>query len=462
VRKKLTFLSLSLLIISAIDSNRNLPAAAVFGSPLIFYFLFGALVFLFPTALVSAEMASAHPDKEGIFHWVREAFGEKWGMLAIWLQWVNTVVWFPTILSFIAGSTAFLFDPTLIQSKPYMIGMISGIFWLLTLLNLRGVHVSARVNSWFVSIGTLFPMLFLIVLGGIWIGKGEERFLSFAPEAIFPQLASLDTWVALVAVICSYLGMELTSVHVLDVDRPQDTYPKALGLSSIVILGTMLFGALTIGIVLPPDKINLAGGIMQVFASFFGAFGLPALVPIMTLLIVVGSIGSMINWMISPSKGLLLAARHRFLPPYFTQLNRAGVASRVLVAQALIVTALCLLLLYVPSINAFYWLLTALSTGMYMLMYLLMFSAAWRLKKDHHPTQLQAKRRFFIPGGQKGLRIVSAVGIGGALLTYFLGYVPPGAIDVGSPAQYTALIFGGNVLFITPVLGALWYKKRCS
>ncbi|MBI3508186.1 MAG: amino acid permease, partial [Chlamydiia bacterium] len=85
--KKISFFALTLLIISAVDSNRNLPAAAIFGSPLIFFFLFSAIFFLFPSSLVAAELSAAFPHKGGVYHWVRMAFGEKAGMCAIWMQW---------------------------------------------------------------------------------------------------------------------------------------------------------------------------------------------------------------------------------------------------------------------------------------------------------------------------------------------------------------------------------------
>src|ERR1700723_1915810 len=100
---KLNSFALTLLITGAIDSIRNLPAAALFGSTLIFFFIFSAIVFLIPTALVSAELA-ASMEEGGIYQWSRSAFGNRVGFLAVWLQWINNVVWFPTILSFIAGT----------------------------------------------------------------------------------------------------------------------------------------------------------------------------------------------------------------------------------------------------------------------------------------------------------------------------------------------------------------------
>jgi len=94
---KMNTFALTLLITGAIDSIRNLPASALFGSTLIFFFIFSAVVFLIPTALVSAELASNTDNNEsGIYQWVRTAFGEHVGFLAIWLQWINNIIWFPT------------------------------------------------------------------------------------------------------------------------------------------------------------------------------------------------------------------------------------------------------------------------------------------------------------------------------------------------------------------------------
>ena len=57
-------------------------------------------------------------------------------MVAIWLQWINTMVWYPTILSFIAGTAAYLIDPDLAQNKGYLVVCILIVFWGITLINL--------------------------------------------------------------------------------------------------------------------------------------------------------------------------------------------------------------------------------------------------------------------------------------------------------------------------------------
>src|SRR5437588_523243 len=159
--KKISLMSLSILIIAAIDNMRNLPSAALFGSSLIFFFAFSAIVFLIPTALVSAELSATFPEKGGVYQWVFRAFGKRWAMAAIWLQWINTMVWYPSMLSFIAGTLAYLINPELVNNKTYLVVSILTIYWVLTLVNLKGLHVSAMINNICATIGTIIPMILL-------------------------------------------------------------------------------------------------------------------------------------------------------------------------------------------------------------------------------------------------------------------------------------------------------------
>lgn len=453
--KKISLFSLVLLIVAAIDSIRNLPASALFGSSLIFFFFFSAIVFLIPTSLIAAELSTCFPGRSGVYHWVREVFGEKLAMLAIWLQWINTMVWYPTILSFIAGTAAYLFYPELAQNKTYLVSVILIIFWGLTFVNLKGIHISAKINNVCALGGMLFPMCLLIVLGIVWLIKGNSVQIDFKASSIFPTLQGSTNWISLTAIMASFLGIELSGVHANEIDNPQRNFPKALIFSVIILIVTQLFGALTIAIVMPNKDIHLVDGVMQVFSDFFHKFELGWAIPVLTILIVVGSIGSIINWLIAPAKGLMHAAEFGYLPPFFCKLNEHGVAYRILLAQALLVSVFCVAFLLLPSINAFYWFLTDLSTELYMLMYILMFLAALRVRnpKFKKPT------KFIIPGGKAGLITTCLFGLFGCLVTLIVGFFPPDNIQVGSTLHYALLILFGNIIMISPVFLFYWYKK---
>ncbi|MBS3904476.1 MAG: amino acid permease [Simkania sp.] len=454
--KKVSFFSLVVLIIASIDNIRNLPAAALFGSTMIFFFVFSAIVFLIPTSLIAAELSAMFPEKGGVYQWVNAAFGKKWAMAAIWLQWINTMVWYPTMLSFVAGTLAYLINPELVQNKTYLICCILIVFWGLTLVNLKGLHVSALINNTFAIIGTILPMVLLIILGVIWVFTGQPRQIVLTSSDVIPSLAHSTNWISLIAIMASFLGMELSGVHVNDIREPQKNFPKAVLLAASFIFLSMLIGSLAIAFVLPQKDINLVSGVMQVFSSFFHVFGLGALIPFLTLCIAIGSIGTMVNWLISPAKGLFHAAEFGFLPLFFTRKNRAGVAYNILLAQATVVSLICLLFLLEPSVNSFYWFLTALSTELYMIMYILMFCAALRL----HYKYTNRPAIFKIPGKGLGIWITSLLGVFGCLTTIIVSFFPPDNIDTGGPIRYLSMIFIGTLLTISPLFLFYLYKKR--
>lgn len=453
--RKISLFLLVLLIVSAIDSIRNLPSTAIFGSSLIFFFALGAVVFLLPVALVSAELTSLYPEKGGPYHWMTMAFNDKVGMLAVWLQWINTMVWYPTILAFVGGAIAYLINPELAQLKSYLLPTIIAVFWLLTIVNLFGIDVSARINSFCGMIGILLPMFLLIALGLVWVIGGNPIHIHFTAKEIFPNLATTDHFISMTSIIASFLGFELAGVHVNDIVNPQRNFPKAIAYSTIILLVTMIFGSLAIAVVMPGSEINLIAGIFQVFSSYFELFHMQWAVPILAVLVIVGTLGGIINWLISPAKGLLHAAEFGFLPKVFTKVNRHGVAHVILISQAIIVTLICLAIYLVPSINAFYWFLTGLSTDLYVLMYILMFISALRLQY----TQPFRPGGFKIPGGKMGMWATCLLGLFGCLLTFFVSFFPPPVIHI-SMLYYAGLILLGNVIMILPVFVFYLYKKN--
>lgn len=127
---KLGVYTLAIMNVTAVVSLRGLPAEAVYGISSAFYYLFAALVFLIPTSFIAAELASMFQDKQGgVFRWVGEAYGKKYGFLAIWLQWMESTIWFPTVLTFGAVALAFsgtgaAHDEAMASNKLYTLAVV--------------------------------------------------------------------------------------------------------------------------------------------------------------------------------------------------------------------------------------------------------------------------------------------------------------------------------------------------
>ena len=442
----LTVFTLTMITVGSVDSIRNLPATALFGSQLISFFILGALFFLIPTALVSAELASGWPKQGGIYIWVKEAFGKQTGFLAIWLQWIENVIWYPTILSFVAGTLGYLINPALASNPYFLWAVIVTSFWGVTFINLRGMRSSALFSNVCAISGLLLPMALIIGLGAAWITGGNPMQIHFAMPDITPHWHDRTMWVSLTAIMMSFCGIEIATVHANDVQDPQRAFPRALIYSVGIILSTLILGSLAIAVVLPQHDINLVAGIMQAFDAFFARYNLIWLMPVIAVMLVMGGLGGVSNWIIAPTKGLLVAAQEGNLHPIFQRTNQHNAPIVMLLVQAIIVTILSSLFLFMPSVNGSYWLLTALAAQLYMLMYLLMFAAAikLRIKAPHHP------RAFRIPGGRVGLFVIAGVGMVGALTTLVVSFIPPDGINVGSVSGYELTLIGGLILTCLP------------
>ncbi|KTD65841.1 APC family permease [Legionella shakespearei] len=455
-KHSLTIFSLTMITVGSVDSIRNLPATALFGSQLIFYFILGAVFFLIPTALVSAELASGWAKQGGIYIWVKEAFGKKTGFLAIWLQWIENVIWYPTILSFVAGTIGYLINPALTSNPYFLWAVIVTCFWGATIINLRGMSSSAAFSTLCSLAGLLLPMSLIIGLGAAWITQGNPLQISFDVPSIVPHLSDKSMLVSLTAIMMSFCGIEIATVHANDVENPQRAFPKALMYSVAIILSTLILGSLAIAIVLPGKDINLVAGIMQAFEAFFGSYNMHWMMPVVAVMLVLGGLGGVSNWIIAPTKGLLVAAEDGNLPEGFQRTNANGAPVVMLIAQALIVTVLSALFLFMPSVNGSYWLLTALAAQLYMLMYFIMFIAAIKLRlsqPNHH-------RAFKIPGGMAGMLFVAGIGIIGVLTTLAVSFIPPEGINVGSMARYETTLILGLILMCAPPFITTWRQAK--
>lgn len=452
----LTIFSLTMITVGSVDSIRNLPATALFGSQLIFYFILGALFFLIPTALVSAELASGWAKQGGIYIWVKEAFGKKSGFLAIWLQWIENVIWYPTILSFVAGTIGYLINPALTNNPYFLWGVIVTCFWGATFLNLRGMKSSAAFSNLCALAGLLLPMSLIIGLGVVWMVQGNPLHIQFDLPSIMPHVSDKSMWVSLTAIIMSFCGIEIATVHANDVNNPQHAFPRALIYSVCIILSTLILGSLAIAVVLPGKDINLVAGIMQAFEAFFLAYHLHWMMPVVAVMLVLGGLGGVSNWIIAPTKGLLVAACDGNLPDVFQKTNANGAPVVMLFSQAIIVTVLSTLFLFMPSVNGSYWLLTALAAQLYMLMYFMMFVTAikLRLSAPNHP------RAFKIPGGLFGMLFVAGTGILGVVITFIVSFIPPEGIDVGSMGSYEMTLISGLALMCAPPFISSWLQAK--
>ena len=449
-RKHLSVFLLAMMNVAVIMSLRGLPMMAEEGLSLLFYLGFSAVVFLIPTALVSAELATGWPQASGVYGWVKEAFGDHVGFTAIWLQWIQNVIWYPTILAFAAGALSYLFlDPSLADSKWFNLVVILTVYWDATLINFRGVVASGLLSSLGVICGTLFPGLLIIGLGIAWGLLGKPLAFTQASSHFFPDFSNFSNVAFLAGVVLLFAGMEVSAVHASEVKDPKKDYPKAIFLATVIILVVFTFGSLAIAAVLPPDKISLTAGLMQAFKELLTLFHIEWLLPVLGLFVAFGSIGGVAAWIVGPSKGLFATAKAGDIPPLLETKNSRNVPTHILLIQGAIVTLLSLVFLLMPTVSTAFFLLTALTAILYLIMYILLYAAAIRLRY----IAPNVPRAYKVPGGNFGMWCVAGLGILGALFAITVGFFPPKQLAIGSPLFYVLFLLVGIAIFIgAPIL----------
>jgi len=448
--KKIGYFALTMISCAIVISIRNLPTLAVTGMHMIFFAVIAAVFYFIPIALVSAELATGWPKSGGIYAWVKEAMGNRWGFFAIWLQWVYMVLVVIAIVYFTAGSLAYLINPALAENKIFLLLVAWVVIWGFTLLNLRGLKASSAMSSIGFLGGILIPGLFIIILGIVYLFQHHPIHLdlSFTKSNLFPDLTSFGNIVLLVGFMMAFSGIEVSSAHASKVVNPRRNYPLAILSVVVICLSVIIIGSLSVAIVVPKEEISLIGGVMEAFAVFFSFFHLKWLLPYLAILVTLGQVGGVNTWLGGPVKGLLGAAYTGDLPRFFQRVNQRGAPRNLLLIQGAVISILASFILLLPNVNIAFWFAVALSMITYVTMYFLMFLAGIRLRY----TQPDEPRAFRIIGRKNiGMWLAAGIGMIATIFTFFIAFFPPSALPSGGNVAYVvSLIVGAAVIFVIP------------
>jgi amino acid transporter len=100
--------------------------------------------------------------------------------------------------------------------------------------------------------------------------------------------------------------------------------------------------------------------------------------------------------------------------------------------------------------------LLSLTSLAYLLMYFFMYASAIKLRYSHPDV----KRAFKIPGGKKGMWLVSGLGIAALLFIFMLALLPPSQISFSglSPLQYMITMLAAAAFIVLVPL--IIYSRR--
>ncbi|MBO5236605.1 MAG: amino acid permease [Spirochaetaceae bacterium] len=170
---------------------------------------------------------------------------------------------------------------------------------------------------------------------------------------------------------------------------------------------------------------------------------------ILAFCVAFGSLAGVLSWISGPSKGLLSTAKDNLLPESLAQTTKSGAPKNMMLVQGFIVTILACLYFVMKDVSVAFFLLSALTVSVYIIMYILMYLAAIKLRK----TEPDMERPYKIPGGMAGMILVAGIGLLAAIFGMILAFIPPAQLPVGSPGSYVAVVSVGTVgFFIIPLI----------
>ncbi len=460
---------------AAVISLRGLPMMAQEELTMFFYIFFATFLFLIPAALVGAELGSAFADKGGgVYTWVKEAFNGRMGFAAIFLQWIQNVVWYPTVLGFAAAAIAYLIGKPALAQNGTFVGLFAiAMYWFATWITLMGTQTISKITSRGFLIGTVFPGVVIIVMALLWIVDGNPIALEKIPDTvtqivkvdtahhvhprIFPHITGMSDIAFLAGILLLFAGVEVHAVHAQEMKNPQKQFPKAMFLAAGISFALFTLGALAVAVVTPYNQINLQDGLLVTFKQLFDHYHVGWLTNVMGLLIAFGALAGVMSWISGPSRGLLWTARDGQLPKFMTKTNANGVQINILLVQGCIVTVLSSLYLFMDNVSVAFFLLSALTIGLYLIMYMMMYASGIKLRY----TRPDLPRSYKVPGGNVGMWLVAGIGFAAVLFSFAVTFFPPSQLPVGSPALYTWLVVIGTVVFFSiPFLISMSMAKK--
>ena len=234
-------------------------------------------------------------------------------------------------------------------------------------------------------------------------------------------------------------------IHVMEVDNPSRNYPRAIILGSVITVIIFVLGTFSLGFIVPAKDISLTQTLLIGFDRYFSYFHMPWVGSVVAVALVFGVLASVLTWVSGPSKGIFAVGKAGYLPPFFQKTNQHGVQRNILLVQGVIVTILGMLFVVMPSVQSFYQILSQLTVLLYLIMYMLMFSAAITLRYK----QPNLDRPFRL--GRKGnamMWFLGGLGFCGSLLAFVLSFIPPSQIATGSTTVWFAVLIIGALVFV--------------
>lgn len=401
--KKMSLIGLILMIFTSVFGFANSPSAFyLMGYSAMPFYLFSALFFFIPFALMMAEMGSAYRKEEGgIYSWMNRSVGPRFAFIGTFMWFSSYVVWMVSTAAKIwVPFSTFLFGADKTQSWAFAgltstqtVGVLAACWMVLvTLVAAKGINKIAKITAVGGIAVMCLNLVLLLVSGAILLLNGGHfaQPLDFTASPNLGYQSGLAMLSFVVFAIFAYGGIEAVGGLVDKTEKPEKNFAKGIIIAALVIsigysLAIVLWGvSANWQQVLSNHSTNL-GNITYVLMTSLGATLGQALhlspqaaaltgvwfARITGLSMFLAYTGAFFTLSYSPLKAIIQGTPKALWPTMMTKVNANGMPANAMWLQCLLVSLFILLVSFGgDTASAFYNKLTLMANVSMTLPYL--------------------------------------------------------------------------------------------
>ena len=393
-----------LFVITAVVVLDTVGAVAVAGPEAFTWLVAMGVLFLVPSALVTAELGAAFPAEGGHYVWTRLAFGRVAGAVSALLYWIETPIWIGGSLAITAIAVTEEFVAPLGHAGRLAFAL--GFVWLAVAATLAPIRLGRLVPASGAIARVVLIALFSATVGIYAVRHGVH---GFAAAHLTPTGAG---FAALVPVLLyNYLGFDVPAAAAGEMRDPQRDLPTGILRAGVWTFVLYAVPVLSVLLVLPPERITGLTGFVAAMREVFTVYG-PAGDALGTLagaLFVWALISSGATWLMASARSQAVACLDGAGPGLLGTFSKQGTPARLALVSGVVGSCVSVATFTIAGSSAerYFAVALSLSIAVIALSYVAIFAAPLRLRHTHPSVE----RPFRVPGGTVGLWVCSGLSL---------------------------------------------------
>jgi glutamate:GABA antiporter len=423
--REMGFWDVLLFNIATVLGPRWIAAAAHNGTSSISLWVFAAVLFFVPMAMVINELSSRFPEEGGLYVWSKEAFGDFHGFVAGWTYWIYTIFYFPGLLLASAAMSAYVLGgkgAELAQSRTFLLVGSLALLAVAVLLNIIGLNIGKWLQN-AGGISTYLPLLILVAIGSvIWLKHGSVTTYTWSSMLPSWNWGTVNFWSQ---IAFAFTGLELVSAMSGEIREPRKTLPRALIVAAALIAAMYIIGTFSLLAIVPASDVDPKSGVFHAITVGSNALKIGFVGVLAAMLVTVGNAGGVGSTVAGIARVPFVVGIDRYLPKALGKIHPKWRTPYVSIIVQAVASALVLLLSQInETTRGAYQVVIDITIILYFIPFLYMFAAAVKLAS--RPDRLINTHAVLIPGGKAGVWIASGLASGVTLLSIIVSVFPPG------------------------------------